>query len=174
MTLRKAPSAEECFYRSTLDDYINHAPFNSGMTENMNTIQKLNQSYDFYDYYHMPIKQFDVPVMLSVTCCGITPVEFRHMTKGKETSLQILCKAIYAVLQKRFPNNYYLNRSFISINPKPLRVLSTLVNNDLTIEQVAKKLSISAATANQHIKTVRASLGTKTNYTAVKRSVLQD
>ena len=172
MTLRKALNASECFYRSTLDDYIDHAPFNSAMTEAMNTIQKLNQQYGFYDYYHVPVKQYEVPVLLLVTMRGITPVEFRDKTRGKETSLQILCKAIHSVLHKRFPSNCYSTRNFISINPKPLRVLSTLANNDLTIEHVARKLNISVVTANQHLKTVRASLGVKTNYAAVKRTIL--
>ena len=171
MSLNKAQDASECFYRSTLEDYIAQAPFNSGLTNRMNKIRELNQSYGFYDYYHIPTKNKDFPALLSVTRNGIASIEFKYTTREAESSLQILCEAIHTILIKRFLSHCYSAKSLVSVKPKPLRVLSTLANNDMTIEQVARKLNISVMNANQQLKAVRVSLGVKTNYAAIRLTV---
>ena len=171
MTLQKAIESTEPFFRSTLDEYIAKAPFSNEMIECMNCIFALNRHHGYYDYYHIPVNTGNNPVMLSVAQRGVSPVEFRDRAHGRESALALLCEAIHGVLTKYFATMCYPVRKTTAINPKPLRVLQTLANSDSTIEQVAKKLCISVVTANQHLKTVRASLGVKTNYAAIKRSV---
>lgn len=175
MTLQKAIDSTETFFRSTVQDYISDAPFVSEMTKCMEQIYHLNKSYGYYDYFHIPAKSHasGSPIMLMVTLRGTSPIELKSKVQGCESALVLLCEAIDFVLTKYFPRHCYTSIKCTTINPKPLRVLETLANSDLTIEQVADKLNISVVTANQHLKTVRNSLGTRTNYAAIKRAVLE-
>jgi DNA-binding CsgD family transcriptional regulator len=175
MVLQKAINTDGDFFRSEIQDYISQAPFCSDMTRCMNNIYQLNKTYGYYDFYHIVVRPSKeaAPVMLTITQRGISPFELKNNIKGSESALSLLCEAIEFVLTKHFPTLCYSSKRLTSINPKPLRVLETLANNDLTIEQVADKLCISVVTANQHLKTVRNSLGTKTNYAAIKAAVIE-
>ncbi|MBN4055327.1 ArsR family transcriptional regulator [bacterium AH-315-K03] len=175
MSVQKALNAPLPFFRSTIHDFVFNAPFTSDMTICMDRIYALNKHYGYYDYYHIPIKseRSNDPVMLTVTQRGTSPIGLKHNVTGHEPALTLLCESIDLVLTRHFPTLCYSGRKCTSINPKPLRVLEALANNDLTIEQVADKLKISVVTANQHLKTVRNALNTKTNYAAIKRAVVE-
>ena len=175
MNLQRAVNSREPFFRSEIHEYLANAPFSSDMTRCMEEIYELNKSYGYYDYYHVCLHSAAStdPVMLSVTQRGTSPIELKRYVKGSESALLLVCEAIDFVITKHFPSQRCTSTRSAMINPKPLRVLQTLANNDLTIEQVADKLCISVVTANQHLKTVRKVLGTKTNYAAIKRAVLE-
>lgn len=174
LSLQKAASASEPFFYSTLHNYLSTAPFSNHMTLGMKRLYALNKSYGYYDYYYVTSLTPKTPAMLSITKRGLSSVEFRQHVIGCELTLSLLCEAIGHTIATRFPESIYKKRTRIPINPKPLRVLDTMANSDLTIEQIADKLSISAVTANQHLKTVRTTLGTKTNHAAIKRAVLEN
>ena len=59
------------------------------------------------------------------------------------------------------------------VAPKPLLVLSTLANNDLSIAGCAPLLSISPITAHQHLGAARKALNRKTNVGAIKEAMRQ-
>lgn len=59
------------------------------------------------------------------------------------------------------------------VAPKPLRVLATFANNDLSIADVAGVLRISPVTAHQHIAAARKALKRQTNVGAIKEAVRQ-
>ncbi len=165
-------------YQSALHDYVRKAPFEIEMTRLMKAIYALNKSYGYYDYYNCFSKATNGSgnVMLSVTKRGFTPFKLKELVAGHESTLQILCEAIDYVASRKFPDTLLgssrVDTANIAINPRPLRVLDTLANNDFNISQVAEHLSISTVTANKHLETARRALGAKTNYYAIKQAIL--
>lgn len=171
MVLQRGISNSSVFLSSNIYDYISRAPFDCEMTQIMNSIYQLYKIYGYYDSYNIPCNSPQGHYLLSVFIKGLSPVDFRHKVLGLEQSLILVGEAIESTLNKRFAKLLPTREAEPFINPKPLRVLNTLANSDLTIEQVAKKLSISVVTANQHLKTVRRSMSVKTNYAAIRRGL---
>lgn len=176
MIIPYAESKQSPIYRSCLDEYIDQAPFDSDMTRTMQEIYELNKSFGYYDFYNIPddAKCGSGKVMLSLTARGCTPYEFRLKVKGCESTLKLLCEAIGFVTTRKFPDIFLpeiKQEVSIAINPRPLRVLDTLANNDLNISQVADKLCISVVTANKHLETARKAFSARTNYSAIKQAI---
>jgi len=165
-------------YQSALHDYVHNAPFEIEMTRLMKAIYALNKSYGYYDYYNCvtKAKNGNGNVMLSVTRRGYTPVQLKDLVSGSESTLQVLCEAIDFVASRKFAETLLgssdENEANIAINPRPLKVLDVLANNDFNISQVADHLCISTVTANKHLETARRAFGAKTNYYAIKQAVL--
>jgi hypothetical protein len=165
-------------FQSTLHDYAANAPFETKMTRMMRAINCLNRSHGYYDFYNSfaRAKNGNGNVMLSVTNRGCSTVSLKELVKGCESTLQVLCEAIDFVASRKFAETLLesttVKKSNIAINPRPLRVLDTLANNDFNISQVAEHLSISTVTANKHLETARRAFGAKTNYYAIKQAVL--
>lgn len=165
-------------FQSTLHDYAANAPFETTMTRMMRAINNLNRSHGYYDFYNSfsNAKNGNGNVMLSVTNRGCSSVRLRELVKGSESTLQVLCEAIDFVASRKFsevllgPN--IKSTTNININPRPLRVLDALANNDFNISQVAEHLCISTVTANKHLETARRAFGAKSNYYAIKQAVL--
>ena len=173
MVLQRAMNTRAPFFSSTIHDYVAFAPFNSDMTKTMKTIYELNKSFGYYDFFHIPIKTEYAYLLFSVSIRGASPIDFKEKSKAAKRSLILLSEALENIINNQFPMLLPTKAKDTTINPKPLRVLNTLANNDLTIEQVANKLCISVVTANQHLKTVRQCLGVKTNYAAIKRALAE-
>jgi DNA-binding CsgD family transcriptional regulator len=180
MRVAHAKNNSQPFFSSTIHDYLADAPFSSDMTSCMDGILQLNRSFGYYDYYNIPIlgKGCSTQALLSVTQRGMSPVDLKNTVRGGESTLHLLSEAIEAVVARKFSREIVgINHgkySQLKLTPKPLRVLSTLANNDYNINEVAEKLSISVVTVNQHLKTVRNKLGTKTNYAAIKQAILSN
>jgi len=165
-------------YQSALHDYVDKAPFEIEMTRMMRAINNLNRSHGYYDFYNSfaRAKNGSGNVMLSVTNRGCSTVRLKELVKGSESTLQVLCEAIDFVASRKFAE-FLLgfsveSRANIAINPRPLKVLDALANNDFNISQVAENLCISTVTANKHLETARRAFGAKTNYYAIKQAVL--
>ena len=165
-------------YQSILHDYARNAPFDINMTQMMKAIYELNKSYGYHEFYNTLAKANNGKgnVVLSVTIQGCSPIELKRIVRGCESTLQLLCEAIDAVASRKFPNTLIggvsSNDEVLSINPRPLRVLDTLANNDFNIIQVADHLNISVVTANKHLETARKAFGARTNYAAIKKAVV--
>jgi hypothetical protein len=167
-------------YQSTLHDYAASAPFETKVSRMMKSINSLNRSHGYYDFYNSfsNAKNGNGNVMLSVTNRGCNSVKLKELVKGSEATLQVLCEAIDFVASRKFSEALLGARSnadnltCVTINPRPLRVLDALANNDFNIAQVAKYLSISTVTANKHLETARRAFSAKTNYCAIKQAVL--
>jgi DNA-binding CsgD family transcriptional regulator len=172
MILQRAINNTDPFLSSVIHEHVESAPYRSDMTRKMAAIYELNKSFGYYDCYHIPYKTHNSNLLLSVVSRGVSPVEFSSMIKETKQSLNLLADAIAFVIGNRFSKLLPVRSEESVINPKPLRVLNTLANNDLTIEQVAQKLCISVVTANQHLKTVRNKLGVRSNYASIRRCIL--
>ncbi|TQV69865.1 hypothetical protein FKG94_22190 [Exilibacterium tricleocarpae] len=151
------------------------APYDIDLFRANQKIFELNQSYGYLDYYCIPMMSCrgKAKVMLTVSQRGISSLDFQvNITRHKPT-LHVLCEAIDHVTSTKFPNEFSVGEECepVKINPKPLLVLNTLANNDMTMSAVAEKLCISTITANQHIAAVRRALDTKTTVGAIKKAI---
>lgn len=165
-------------FRSTLDDYISQSPVETNMTRTMKEIYELNKSLGYYDYYHIPCDALDGDgrVMFSVTLRGCSPLEFRCRIQGCESTLILLSEAIDMVATRKFSHIFQGAKAkpAISVTPKPLLVLETLANNDLTVAQIADRLNISPVTVSKHLEIARRALGVRTNHAAIKKAFVND
>ena len=165
-------------YYSQLYSYSNESLFQNETTRAMKAIYDLSKSYGFYDFYNIPMKarNGEGNVLFSVTIRGASPTDLKRKVDDCHIALTLLCEAIDFVVTHNFADDLIgekMSRPLdISINPRPLRVLKTLANNDFNIMQVAEHLNISAVTANKHLETARKALGVRTNYSAIKKAIL--
>jgi DNA-binding CsgD family transcriptional regulator len=168
----------EPIFLSKIREYVSNSPFETETTRVMKSIYELNKSYGFYDYYNIPIKALNGEgnVLFSVTIGGYSPTEIKRAVDESKVALLLLCEAIDFVVTHKFSDDLIGERvatpEGIAINPRPLRVLQALANNDFNIMQVAEHLNISAVTANKHLETARKALGVRTNYAAIKKGIL--
>lgn len=166
-------------FLSVIGNYIAQAPFDLAIRETMQGIRALSQHHGFNDYYGCPIPSCTGKgnVMLSVAQRGVKLADFRMAVASNETQLRLICEAIDFASARKFARELIgVNTDAIctpeySVNQKPLQVLETLANHDLTISQVADKLGISMVTANKHLGAVRKALKVRTNYAAIKRAI---
>ena len=165
-------------YYSQLYSYSNESLYQNETTHAMKAIYDLSKSYGFYDFYNIPMKarNGEGNVLFSVTVRGASPTDLKQKVDACHMALTLLCEAIDFVVTHKFADDLIgekMSRPLdISINPRPLRVLKTLANNDFNIMQVADHLNISAVTANKHLETARKALGVRTNYSAIKKAIL--
>ena len=158
---------------SEVQNYLGSAPFITEWTEVMNDIDHLNRAFGFYNHFTLPIKSQDNAgnAILTVANRGALPDALSKQFSKVELELRSLCEAIDVIATREYPAEFLcevLPKFNVSINEKPLRVLSTLANNDFTIGQVSNALFISVVTANKHLENCRKALGVKTNYAAIK------
>lgn len=178
MILPYIEQSVEPIFLSEIRDYAAKSPFQNETTRGMKAIYELNKSYGFYDYYNIPIKALNGEgnVLFSVTIRGYGPTEIKRAVEESKVALLLLCEAIDFVVTQKFSDDLIGERvatpEDIAINPRPLRVLQALANNDFNIMQVADHLNISAVTANKHLETARKALAVRTNYAAIKKGIL--
>ena len=178
MMLPYAEQKLDPVYCSEVFAYAADSPFQNETTRAMKAIFELNKSYGFHDFYNIPMKarNGEGNVLFSVTVRGHSPTDVKRIVDECHMALTLLCEAIDFVVTQKFADDLIgekMDRPLdISINPRPLRVLQTLANNDFNIIQVADHLNISAVTANKHLETARKALGVRTNYSAIKKAVL--
>ena len=178
MILPYTEQSIEPIFLSEIREYAAKSPFENETTRGMKAIYELNKSYGFYDYYNIPIKALNGEgnVLFSVTIRGYGPTEIKRAVEESKVALLLLCEAIDFVVTHKFSDDLIGERvatsEGITINPRPLRVLQALANNDFNIMQVAEHLNISAVTANKHLETARKVLAVRTNYAAIKKAVL--
>ncbi len=165
-------------FRSTLDNYLGQSPVDTNMTRTMKEIYKLNKSLGYYDFFHIPSEALDGDgkVMFSVTLRGCSPLEFKCRIQGCESTLRLLSEAIDLVATRKFAHIFLgaQKKPIIRVTPKPLLVLETLANNDLTVAQVADRLNISPVTVSKHLEAARKALGVKTNHAAIKKAFVNE
>ena len=151
------------------------APYDIEVFRANQRIYELNQKFGYLDYYCVPMKACNGGrnVMLTVAQRGVRSVDFQVNVARHKPFLRVLCEAIDYVTTTKFPEDF-LDKDeskAIKINPKPLLVLSTLANNDMTMAAVAEKLCISTITANQHLAAVRRELEVRTTVGAIKKAI---
>ena len=161
-------------HTSHIYNYYADAPFDNEVTETNRTIRQLQHSFGFYECYAIPVQSNSKTCLFILSQQNIDAAAFQRRTHGKINTLRALGQAIHAVCSSKF--SILIERppaKVIDIAPKPLRVLATLANSDLTINEVAGKLCISPITAHQHIAAARKALNKQTNIGAIKEAIKQ-
>ena len=161
-------------HTSHIYNYYCNAPFENEITRTCRAIRQLQHSLGFYENYAIPIADGDNNdiYLFILSRQNADPAILQASTKGKTTQLRALGHAILKVCNNRFPTQ--LKRpptKVVDIAPKPLRVLATLANSDMSINDVAKKLCISHITAHQQIAVARKALNRNTNNGAIKEAI---
>ena len=95
--------------------------------------------------------------------------QFIEKTLYCQSILKLLGQSVAFIGARKFP--FPGTKSCISA--KPLRLLTTMACNNLTLTQAASKLCISLDTANKHMALAKKSLGTGSQANAVYIAVKQ-
>ena len=160
-------------HTSHIYTYYCDAPFENEITRTCRAIRQLQHAFGFFENYAIPITTSDSDTYLFILSQqNMDPTAFQTSTKGKTAQLRALGHAILKVCNTKFPKQ--LRRppaKVVDISPKPLRVLATLANCDMSINSVAKKLCISHITAHQQIAVARKALNKNTNNGAIKEAI---
>ena len=163
-------------HTSHIYNYYCDAPFDTEITRINRAIRQLQHSFGFFEQYAIPVVSADGSqrFLFMLAQQNVEAADFQNKTNGLVSQLRALGHAIQAVCEARFPNLFQRPApTVVDIAPKPLRVLATLANNDLSITDVASKLCISPITAHQHIAAARKALNKQTNIGAIKEAVKQ-
>lgn len=176
MTFGYARENLQPIFHSSLQNYIAQSPVTNDLVRGMRAIDHQNKLFGYYDFYNTLASGVRGAgnVMFCVSQRGLNPTELQQKASGCAPALQLLCEAIDFVATKKFSSYFSPEKPAaeqIVITPKPLLVIETLANHDLTIAQVADRLSIGKVTASKHLETVRKALGVKTNHGAIRKAV---
>ncbi len=166
-------------FRSAINEHVFQSPVELGeYSRCMHEANELNKSFGYYDFYNTPIeaRNGNGHVVLAVTLKGLSPTVLKRKVQQCMSDLQLLCEAIDFVSTRKFADEL-LGREdqesrIIKINSRPLEVLDMLANKDLNITEVAAEMGISKNTANRHLHAARKAFGVRTNYAAIKKSIL--
>lgn len=162
-------------FASMIEAYVAAAPLELDVMRQNREMFRLQKHHGYYDFYVIPFrgKAPDGNVMFLVGARDEAPKEFRERVEQKRVILHVLAETIDHIGHMKFDN--FLERLDtsidISIRAKPLRLLQTLVRDDLTLNQAAKKLGVSVHTANQHIAAAKKSLNANTMNGAIYKAI---
>lgn len=177
MNIERAKYNAHHYFSSSTYDYIASAPFSDQTTHCMHIIQQLYSSFDYFDFYNIPIKRQKEAghALLSVAHRGMPRTDFQSTISNCKSTLSLLCEAIEEVVTFKFNDQFgcinFHNHNRHALSTKPRQLLQLLANEDCTIYDIAKRLGINIVTANQHLKTARRCLGVRTNYAAIKIAI---
>jgi DNA-binding CsgD family transcriptional regulator len=166
-------------FQTEPDKHLRQTAFDHVIAGPTNEPYKIDKSKGFYGFYNLPANSFDGTgkVMFQLIQRDGDSTAFREKIAQFMGPLEMLLEAIDMIVIQRFAVTVGLKRPPLEvvykINPAPLRVLQHLANNDLNLQCLADKLSISVVTANKHMETVRKNLGVRTNYAAIKKALIQ-
>jgi DNA-binding CsgD family transcriptional regulator len=160
---------------SDIKGALNALPFTLSDLYKVEEVLALYKPYDINDVLLIPMAvttKGNTNVML-VMKRGLNSEAMRHFAEKHVPQLQVMASIIASSLSKRFQRVPFRCKTTTKplINPRPLKMLATLANNDYVIFQAAESLHISVVTANKHLETVRKLLGVRTNYAAIKKAV---
>ena len=160
-------------FRSTIMKYMAAAPVETHDMARNRELSNLYKCHGFYDYYLIPISSGSACYLLSVTTQASDMDVFYKNITAHEQELALLADLLLHLGLLKFKKLFQtsvLPRK-INLHSKPVKLLKTLVENDLTLEQTADKLGISLNTADKHSASIRRALGTRTMTGAVHRAI---
>ena len=158
-------------YLSMIAHVIDDAPLMTHTFKQNLKILALYKRFDVNDAYLIPIKSNkrsdknndNCRVLLSVIAKGATREEFSLKVRRCKPILHVLAEAVNYIAETKF----YPPQARQVINPRPLRLLTTMAKQDLSLAQAANSLCISIDTANKHMALAKKALGTRSQANAV-------
>ena len=171
MVLERAISDSTPFFSSTIYNSVAQLPFNNRMTETMERIDRLYQAFGYYDIYCIPCRTKSGKFLLSVAKRHCVPTEFQNIALEARRSLMLLSTDVAHATTEKYPQ-LLPHKKKVSINKKPLKILSALANDDMSISELAERLCISYVTAHHHLADARKSFEVNTNHGAIKKAIM--
>jgi hypothetical protein len=160
------PANTKPMYQSTIDDFIEKATFLSETIRSNRETRQFIQGYGYMDYYDIPISAANGNgnVLMAVTAKKLDLADFQCFVESKKYLLQIIGRAVDYVGTRKFPESFLdaEESRTIKITPKPLRLLTAIAQQNLTLAEIAKKLHITQSAANQQMAAAKAAFGAKT------------
>ncbi len=174
--LEHAEGSSAPIFQSEIENYITLCPFSSERLERNKKQFKLLANLGYHDGYCIPHTSHinTHKAILSIFSRGSSKDEFRRKIEQFEIVIPFLAEAI-AYFGFGMFSGHFLDKSFAaepSITPKPLKLLTILAKDGLTLKESAVKLCISVDTANKHVAAAKQSLGATTLANAVYLAML--
>lgn len=165
-------------YQTTVDRYIDDAPFISETIRSNRETRAFIKGFGYEEYYNTPVKAANGNgnIMLAVTAKNLSVAQIQQLTSNNKIALQILARAIDHIGTRRFPK-HFLDLSEgreIVISPRPLQLLATMAKENMTLNEAAAKLNMALSTANQHISAIRSALDANSTVAALYRAMKAD
>ena len=165
-------------YQSTIEKFVSSAPFAIYDAETVSRnreMYRMLKSHGFYDLYFLvsALNGERQRGQLSITRENMRPEDFQQLVEKNKGHLRLLSEAIDHVGTNKYPEFFLVpdDRRNFRVSPRPLKLLTTLARDDLTLNEAAEKMCISIHTANQHIAAARSAFGASTNTGAVYRAL---
>jgi hypothetical protein len=162
---------DQPIFRSTVNHYIEHAPFSNEAFTRILKLRDYTASLGFFDYYHRSLRTTNGNgnAVLSVTARNMPISEFHSRIAKHAEGLYLLTRVIDYVGSLKFPQNFMdISESRdVVISPRPLVLLHVLAKSDLTVSQAADQLCISISSVNKHVAALKQAFGAKTLWGAL-------
>ncbi|MBN4055645.1 autoinducer binding domain-containing protein [bacterium AH-315-K03] len=162
--------AKTPMFQSTIADWTKRAPCENANIKGFNKIVDRNEKYGMGDTYNIPLSSTidGKDFIFCVTSVGGKVNKFRSYISNNSAQIQVIGMVVNEVGIKLHPTSFTPHdKSFFKIKKsKPLLALRTITELDLTIDQTAKTLGISASTVNKHLISIRQTLDAKNNHIA--------
>jgi DNA-binding CsgD family transcriptional regulator len=158
---------------STIAHIIESAPMMTYTFGKNLKILDLYRKFNINDAYVIPVKSqrgsgYDRAVF-SVMAIGTDRDQFLTLIDRYAPLLRVLADAVSLISETKFLSA----KQDELIKAKPLRLLSTMAQHDLSLAQAAENLCISLDTANKHMALAKQAMGTSSQANAVYLAVRQ-
>lgn len=161
--------------QSVIDEYIASAPFAIESIRRSQVYRRMARNTGFHEYFHVPViaSTGNSNLLLTVAIRGATAEHVRIYAKQNEAALFTLAQVVDLIGSYRFPEHFNFQRPIVAatVHPRPRLLLTVMARQDLTVEEAAAELGISASTAHKQIGAIRKALGVKTNFSAIHRAM---
>lgn len=174
---QSAPT-KTAIFRSSIEDYMAAAPVETFDMIRNRRLSNLFKCHGFYDYYLIPLSSGPCCYLLSITTQASDMEGFYKNITAHEQELSLLTNLILHLGLLKFKRTFQEAKppKEINLNSKPMKLLKTLAENDLTLVQTADKLCISLHTADKHSTVIRNAIGARTIagavYMALRRGLI--
>ena len=159
---------------SILKEYIGRSPITMTQIKSMMSWSGVLEAHNYFDSYSICsiLEKDNSKMYFSLFSKDVKQDEFTERVNQYKTIINLLTEAISFIALEKFSDIFsYSPPKSLPITPKPLRLLTTIAKEGLTLKQAADKLCISLDTANKHIAAAKRALDTNTIGGAVYRAV---
>lgn len=163
----------EPMFHSAIAGIIESASLMTLAFERNREILGLYKQFEFNDTYFIPVRTNrgagEDRLLFSIMARGISPDAFRVRIEKCRPILRLLADAVSFILDTKFSNHKHKHVP----SARPMRLLTVMAKQDLTLSQAASKLCISIDTANKHMALAKKALGTRSQANAVYLALKQ-
>lgn len=162
-------------YRSTVNRYIENAPFETDSFARLIKLRDYTAKLGFYDYYHRSVKTTNGNgnAVLALTARNVSIEDFQVRIVKQESNIDMLTRVIDYVGTLKFPH-HFMNADEsreVIIRPKSLALLHAIAQSDLSLIQAADSLCMSTSSVHKHVATLKKVFEVKTLWGALYKAM---